>query len=179
MNYKTKVFVKTVPMARPTNALAGIPVGQWKIAGKLCLEIGKRYSGRSYVDMMNNALLTNIKEGYIKSSYPLDHVGIGDGIAWFAYCDGNLRRSGRDGVYRNEHLGRDEIIETCEIDEEDEYIKKRSRCRPVRFVFERLNEKECVFIGIFYQVSINIYRCSDRLIGETLLKRYDEYEKYL
>ena len=41
------------------------------------------------------------KEGYIKSSYPLDYVGVGDGLAWFDFFDDNVRRSGKDGVYCN------------------------------------------------------------------------------
>jgi hypothetical protein len=179
MDFKEKIFIKTVPMARPTNAMKGLPVGQWKIAKKLNLQKGRCYKGRSYVDMMNSALLTDIKEGYIKSSYPLDYVGVGDGIAWFAFFDGNFRKSGKDGVYCNEFISENEILETCNIDDASEYVKKRSGCKPVRFVFSKSAYDECRFEGIFYQVSIDMYMCDGKLIGETILKRYEEYEKYL
>ena len=74
--------------------------------------------------MINKVLLTAINEGYIKSSYSLDHVGLGEALAWFAFFDGNLRRSGKDGEYFNAFVSDDELLETCVIDNEKEYHKK-------------------------------------------------------
>ena len=177
--FQEKAFIKSVPMCFPANSLKGLPVGTFKIASKLNLEKGKKYKGCSYVDMMNKVLLTAVNEGYIKSSYPLDHVGLGEALAWFAFFDGKLRRSGKDGEYFNDFVSDDELLETCVIDNEKEYHKKRSTCRPIRFVFVRHGDYSCHFEGIFYQESINIYKKGDVLIGETILKRYNEWEQYL
>ena len=98
---------------------------------------------------------------------------------WSLFFDGNFRRSGKDGVYCNEFINENEILETCNIDDASEYVKKRSNCKPVRFVFSKSKDNECTFEGIFYQVSIDMYMCNGKLIGETILRRYDEYEKYL
>ena len=149
MDFKEKTFVKTVPMARPTNAMKGLPVGQWKIAKKLNLQKGRCYKGCSYVDMMNNALLTDIKEGYIKSSYPLDYVGVCDGLAWFAFFDGNFRRSGKDGVYCNEFINENEILETYNIDDASEYVKKRSNCKPLDLFFQNQKTTSVLLKGFF------------------------------
>lgn len=174
-----KEFIESVPMWRHADTLKGIPVGSYKIAAKIKLEKGKEYVGISYVDMLNKALLTSIKEGYIKSSYPMDMVGLGDALAWFAYFDGTLRRSGKDGEYYNKFVSEDEILETCVIDDVNEYRKKRKDCRPIRFVFVRYGDYSCKFEGIFYQESINIYKKGDVLIGENILKRYKKWEQYL
>ena len=176
---KNKIFIKSIPIQKPANPLKGIPVGTFKIAAKLNLKKGKRYQGTTYVEMMNNALLTNIGEGYIKSSYSLDHIGLYDALAWFAFFDGNYRRSGKDGEYMNQIISNDEILETCLIENENEYKKKRSACRTIRFVFSRGPSNSCNFEGIFYQESINIYEANGKLIGETVLKRYADWEQYL
>ena len=140
---ENKVFVESIPVCLPANALRGMPVGSYKIASKIKLEKGNIYRGSSYVDMMNKALLTSIQEGYIKSSYPLDIIGLGDALAWFAYFDGVLRRSGKDGEYYNTFISKDEILETCVIDDIKEYRKKRRECRPIRFVFVREGKYSC------------------------------------
>lgn len=176
---KNKVLIKTVPTRRHANTLKGIPVGSFRIAAKLNLRIGKEFRGISYVDMMNNAIMTDVKGGYIKSSHTLSHIGIGDALAWFAFFDGKYRRSGKDGEYTNRFVSKDEIVETCLIDDEREYIRKRGDCVAVRFVFSRDSSFGCKFEGIFLQESINIYELDGRIIGETVLKRYDEWEQYL
>ncbi|MBO5207685.1 MAG: hypothetical protein J6K44_03820 [Clostridia bacterium] len=121
--FENKVFVESIPMWLPANALKGTPVGSYKIASKIGLEKGNIYSGTSYADMLNKALLTSIQEGYIKSGYPMDMVGLGDALAWFAYFDGVLRKSGKDGEYCNTFISKDEILETCVIDDINEYRK--------------------------------------------------------
>ena len=176
---ENKVFIKNVSIWKPANPLKGIPVGSYKIAEKLNLEKGKTYRGRTYAQMLNNALLTDIKEGYIKSSYPLDHVGLYDALAWFAFFDGKYRRSGEDGEYMNQFVSNNEILETCNIESESKYIKKRSACDTIRFVFSRDEHYGCKFEGIFYQESINIYESDGKLVGETVLKRYPDWEQYL
>ena len=177
--FENKIFVESIPMWLPANALKGIPVGSYKIASKIKLEKGNIYRGTSYVDMLNKALLTSVQEGYIKSGYPMDMVGLGDALAWFAYFDGVLRRSGKDGRYYNTFISKDEILETCVIDDINEYRKKRTNCRPIRFVFVREGDFSCQFKGIFYQESINVYKKDNVLIGENVLKRYKEWEQYL
>ena len=174
-----KVLIRSIPVQRPANPLKGLPVGTFKVAAKLNLAKGKWYHGNSYVQMMNNAILTNVGTGYIKSSHPLDHVGLYDALAWFAFFDGQYRRSGKDGEYKNTFASNDEIMEMCVIDDEREYIKKRTSCKSIRFVFLRDHYYGCRFEGIFYQDSINIYESNGKLVGESILKRYDDWEMYL
>jgi hypothetical protein len=109
-----KVLIRSIPVQRPANPLKGLPVGTFKVAAKLNLAKGKWYHGNSYVQMMNNAILTNVGTGYIKSSHPLDHVGLYDALAWFAFFDGQYRRSGKDGEYKNTFASNDEIISMYE-----------------------------------------------------------------
>lgn len=178
-------IVSRVPVPCMTNMFRGLDSSIFKIGKNVIdLQCGNRYKGYSYTDMINEAIGTNIKRGYIKSSVSLKHIGQSDMIAWFAHFDGKYRRSGDDGSYTNIFIDDMKISEQCNIEDASIFIKKRSSCPPIRFVFERDPEhigcaNTCEFKGVFYCESVTVYRKGKQLIGESVLIRKPEIEAFI
>jgi hypothetical protein len=54
------------------------------------LRTGDVFWGKSYVDMINRAIGTNLKEGFRASGVSLDEFGLEGVIAWFVFMDGTV-----------------------------------------------------------------------------------------
>ena len=54
------------------------------------LRTGDVFWGKSYVDMINHAIGTNLKEGFRASGVSLDEFGLEGVIAWFVFMDGTV-----------------------------------------------------------------------------------------
>lgn len=186
MDYNAITLIKEVSVPYMKNMFKGLDSSFFKIGkGIINLHIKDRFKGCSYADMINNALGTNINYVYMKSSVSLNHIGQSSSmIAWFAHFDGEYRRSGADGCYTNIFVNENKIIERCNIEDADEYIKKRSSCPPIRLVFQRDpdftgNNCLCEFKGAFHCDSVKIYKKGTRLIGESVLTRFEDVEEFL
>ena len=184
MESNTITLIKEIPVPYMKNMFKGIDSNLFKIGkGIINLHVGDRFKAYSYADMINSAIGTNFNS-YIKSAVSLNHIGQSSMIAWFAHFDGEYRRSGADGCYTNLFVNENKIIERCNIDDANEYIKKRSSCPAIRLVFQRNpdftgNSCLCEFKGAFHCDSVNIYKKGRQLIGESILTRFDDVEAFL
>lgn len=185
MEPDTITLIKEVPIPYMKNMFKGLDSSFFKIGrGIINLHVEDRFRGYSYADMINAAVGTNINYVYMKSSVSLNHIGQSSMIAWFAHFDGEYRRSGADGCYTNIFINENKIIERCNIDDADEYVRKRSSCPAIRLVFQRdpdllgINYL-CEFKGVFHCDSVKIYKRGRQLIGESILTRFEDVEDFL
>ena len=121
------------------------------------LKTGDIFWGKSYVDMINRAIGTNLKEGFRSSGVHLDEFGLNGVIAWFVFMDGTVHGYSDGWEWVNKISPSGQEIDEYNISTNKTTLKgKRAKegYYPYRLAFQLdpYGEKDnhrCKFVGAF------------------------------
>ncbi len=152
------------------------------------LFVGDVFYGKSYVNMINKAIETNLHEGLMNSLVKLDNFGYKDVAAWFVFLNGETHGHRKDWLWKNYLLdNKTRIQEKLVSTTKNFYNNKRNEegYLPYRLCFqidpfETGNKFCCRFVGLFtltgfYKKDLTSMEYT-KFADEFCLKYINEYE---